>query len=86
MWGVLVFGDPKRKPNPEWDEVQDIARVRLCHHRDWYQVGSTYVQCAKCGVLVSDMEVRRFAKNHGVSSDAVRPGTILAKKLHAPWG
>lgn len=54
-------------------------------HSGWFNVHSSFVQCPGCLVLVSDAEVHAFAKRTGRSDDDVRPGTVLAQKLHAPW-
>lgn len=72
------------------DKLSDadlLARVRTCHHKGWFPVlGGTAVMCARCTVIVTDYEVRAFARRHGKRPEEVEPGRQLATKLGAPWG
>lgn len=70
----------------QWTSLAHTITVSLCQHFGWFPVnGGTAVQCQRCLMVVTDDEVRAFARHHRVMSDDVRPGTVLAKQLHAPW-
>lgn len=60
--------------------------VEPVRHGPWYNVGSSAQQCAHCGLLVTDREVLDFARSKGVDAFRVAPGTVLARRLDAPWG
>lgn len=60
--------------------------VQSVQHGPWFNVGSSAQECAHCGMQVTDREILDFARAHGVDAFRVAPGTVLAKKLGAPWG